>query len=418
MTIKKIKVANFKSFKAMEIELGDLNVLIGPNASGKSNFVEIFRFLRDIATHGLNNAVSLQGGIDFLRNVKTGSSEDFSMQITYDSKTISVIRKREGVIGVKPFEVVYEFHISFMKKKNFEISRDKLAARYDFLPLPDNWPRKNPKIPQENLGSGKMELSNVEGEIRLNLELPKSVPIKDEDIFPPFLTEIKMPARTLLLETPFFQVIPPFEKFFDDISLYDFDPKLPKKGVPITGKMELDENGTNLAIVLKNILEDKEKKRKFANLLKDILPFLDKLEVEKFMDKSLLLKASEIYSPTYFPASFLSDGTINIVALILVLYFEKKPIIIVEEPERNIHPFLISKVMSMFKEASKKKQIIITTHNPEIVRFADLKDILLISREKDGFSVVSRPGEKKGVKTFLEHEIGVEELYVQNLLGV
>jgi predicted ATPase len=138
MTIKKIKVANFKSFKAMEIELGDLNVLIGPNASGKSNFVEIFRFLRDIATHGLNNAVFLQGGIDFLRNVKTGSSEDFSMQITYDSKTISVIRKREGVIGVKPFEVVYEFHMSFMKKKNFEISRDKLAARYDFLPLPDN----------------------------------------------------------------------------------------------------------------------------------------------------------------------------------------------------------------------------------------------------------------------------------------
>ncbi|MGC1120874.1 MAG: AAA family ATPase [Candidatus Methanofastidiosia archaeon] len=416
MTIKKIKVTNFKSFKNMEIELGDLNVLIGPNASGKSNFVEIFRFLRDIATHGLDNAVSLQGGIDFLRNVKIGSSEGFSMQITYDSKSMSAIGVRGRSIGVKTLEMIYEFCITSTEEGDLEISRDDLTATYDFFRLPDNWPHENTETLQENLGSGRIKLSNVEGKIEMNLDLPERDSIRD--IFPLFLTEIKMPARALFLETPFFETIPPFGNLFDDISLYDFDPKLPKRGAPITGKMELDDNGTNLAIVLKNILDNKEKKRKFVNLLKDVLPFLDELEVEKFMDKSLILKASEIYAPNYFPASFLSDGTITITALILVLYFEQKPIIIVEEPERNIHPFLISKVMGMFKEASKKKQIIITTHNPEIVRFADLKDILLISREKEGFSVVSRPGEKKGVKTFLEHEIGVEELYIQNLLGV
>jgi predicted ATP-dependent endonuclease of OLD family len=68
------------------------------------------------------------------------------------------------------------------------------------------------------------------------------------------------------------------------------------------------------------------------------------------------------------------------------------------------------------KEASQKKQIIVTTHNPEIVKYADLESILLISRNKEGFSTISRPSEKEEIKTFLKNEIGLEELYVQNLL--
>ncbi len=48
MAIKKIKVSNFKSFESMEIDLGKINVLIGANASGKSNFIRIFEFLSGI----------------------------------------------------------------------------------------------------------------------------------------------------------------------------------------------------------------------------------------------------------------------------------------------------------------------------------------------------------------------------------
>ncbi|MGY4688173.1 AAA family ATPase, partial [Petrotoga sp. DB-2] len=73
-------------------------------------------------------------------------------------------------------------------------------------------------------------------------------------------------------------------------------------------------------------------------------------------------------------------------------------------------------VVQMLKEASQKKQIIVTTHNPEMVRHTDLESILLISRDKEGFSTISRPFEKEEVKTFLKNEIGIEELYVQNLL--
>lgn len=53
MSIKRIRATNFKSFDELDVDLARLNVLIGPNASGKSNFVEIFEFLRDIAKSGL-----------------------------------------------------------------------------------------------------------------------------------------------------------------------------------------------------------------------------------------------------------------------------------------------------------------------------------------------------------------------------
>ena len=154
-----------------------------------------------------------------------------------------------------------------------------------------------------------------------------------------------------------------------------------------------------------------------SNLINDLLPFVDKLDVEKFADKSLLFKLREIYAKDqYLPASLISDGTINITGLIIALYFEKKSLTIIEEPERNIHPYLISKVIEMMKDAAKNKQVIVTTHNPEMVKHAGLENILLVSRDKDGFSTVTRPQEKETVKTFLKNQLGIEELYVQNLL--
>jgi predicted ATPase len=64
MGIDKIKVSNFKSFNNLEVDLNNFNVLIGSNASGKSNFIKIFEFLRDISKYGLDNAISMQGGLN------------------------------------------------------------------------------------------------------------------------------------------------------------------------------------------------------------------------------------------------------------------------------------------------------------------------------------------------------------------
>ena len=92
--------------------------------------------------------------------------------------------------------------------------------------------------------------------------------------------------------------------------------------------------------------------------------------------------------------------------MIIALYFEEKPFIIIEEPVSHIHPFLVTRLMKMMKEASDKKQVMITTHSTEVVKHAALDDILLISRDSEGFSVVSRPVTGKRSGRFLQTRSG------------
>ncbi len=414
--IKKIRVTNFKSFEELEVGLGNFNVLIGANASGKSNFVQIFQFLRDIANSGLENAVSMQGGVGYLRNINIGTSKNFSLKVISDQEFRYGRRTKEGFIGIKIYDTTYEFALKFNKRgSGFKIAEDKLTRKCKFVKLER---LKKEVEEKEELGQGEIILSRANGKVKFDLHKPEEVPIKEDDIYPPFLREEKLSSNILLLQTPFF-FIPPLGRIFSENSIYDFDPKLPKKATPITGKSELEEDGKNLSIILKNIVVNKEKRRKLFNLVKDLLPFIGNLDVERFSDKSLLFKLQEVYFKNqYLPASSISDGTINITALIVALYFEKNALTIIEEPERNIHPYLISKVVDMMKDASQKKQIIVTTHNSEIVKNTGLGNLLLISRDEEGFSMISRPADKEELKTFLENEIGIEELYIQNLLGI
>jgi len=422
MAIKNINVKNFKSFKEIEINLNKFNVLIGANASGKSNFIQIFKFLRDVIQLGLDNAISLQGGLEYLRNINIGHYENFSVNISMDSDSGFIARRiKKELIGIKTYESNYAFTMMFVNKdKDFEIIQDKLTQKCDFFSFKEY---KEELKEKEMLGKGEIIYKNDNGKLSMNIKKPSKVPIEKEDILPKFIMEEKIPLKTLLLENPIV-LLHPVEKIFNDFAIYDFDPKLPKKATPITGKADLEEDGSNLSIVLKNITAEKSKKRTFCNLISELLPFIDDVDVERFADKSLLFKLREKYFKSdYLPASFISDGTIHITAMILALFFGKKPITIIEEPERNIHPYLISKLVKLMMDASRKeqmvnKQIIITTHNPEIVKNAGMENLLLVARNEDGFSVVSRPIDKEEVKTFLKNKIGIEELYVQSLLEV
>jgi predicted ATPase len=416
MPIKRIHIENFKSFSEIDVELSRLNVVIGSNAAGKSNFISAFRFLRDIARHGVVNAIAMQGGADYLRNTKIGHERDLIVKVTYEPDNAGDVMDRTSkggpVLEVRSCESSYEFALHFNAAGDgFSIVRDRLLLGCEIFSC------TNEK--KQVIGRGSVQVSSENGEVRYVVDIPEGCTLTENDIIPLFFRGKRLPERTLLLETFYGYPLPHFEKFFDRIAIYDIDPKLPKKGAVITGRHELDENAGNLALVVKTILENPEKKRKFANLLRDVLPFVEDFSVQKFMDVSLILTMRERYEKSRdLPASSLSDGTIAIFAMIIALYFEEKPFIIIEEPVSHIHPFLIARLMRMMKEASEKKQVMVTTHSTEVVKYAALDDLLLISRDSEGFSIISRPGDKEEVRTFLSNEIGIEELYVQNLLGL
>jgi predicted ATPase len=421
MAINRIHIENFKSFSEIDIDLTRFNVVIGSNAAGKSNFISIFKFLRDIARHGIVNAIAMQGGAEYLRNAKIGTSRDLVVRVFYqpDSplEVIDPHRNGTSLLEIRACESSYEFALRFADSgDDFTIVRDRLVIGCEVSPC--NRAGTAP-AGKAVTGHGEITVSNEDGEVRYHARIPEGCSLKEDEIIPLFFRGKRMPEKTLLLETIYGSPLPHSEKFFDRIAVYDIDPKLPKKGVMITGKRELEEDGSNLALVMKTLSEDPDKKRKLSNLLRDVLPFVEDFSVKKFMDVSFILTLRERYVKSYeLPASSLSDGTIAIFAMIIALYFEEKPFIIIEEPVSHIHPFLISRLMAMMKEASEKKQIMVTTHSTEVVKYATLDDILLISRDSEGYSVISRPGDKEEVRAFLENEIGIEELYVQNLLGL
>lgn len=431
MSISKIKISNFKSFEDLEIDLNNLNILIGGNASGKSNFVQIFQFIRDIYRYDLRNAISIQGGIEYLRNINIGSSKNFKLDIYLKDLNFGIlVKKKDKKYGIEYNKGNYGFELKFKKEKpGFDVINDHLILDYTLVELnkvkeSEEFAEIDDDSKREKIGTGTISFSsNGEDEdIKFELKNTDNILEKEDIITESLLKSIKkrMNAEDLIINTTLsFVPCPMLGRNFDRVLIYDLDPKLCKKAISITGKADLEENGSNLPIVLQHILENPDKEKKLSNLVTDLLPFVSKLDVERFVDTSLILKLRETYSNNKdLPATLLSDGTINITALIVALYFEGGVLNIFEEPERTIHPNLIPKLLEMFKEASEKKQIILTTHNPQLVKNADLKDLFFISRDEKGISRINKLEDKKEVKIFLENQIGIDELFINNLLGV
>ena len=187
---------------------------------------------------------------------------------------------------------------------------------------------------------------------------------------------------------------------------------------PTYSKAELEENGSNLASILKSILSVEQKRINIVYTLKDFVPFIDDLKVDKSIDQKLFLSlVEEFYPKRSLPAGLISDGSLNILATIVALMHEDKDVCIFEEPERNIHPALIQKLVHLFKEYSNQKQIILTTHNPLIVKYAGIENILLVKRDREGFSYIVKPEKSEIVREFLRSDFGLDELFIKGIIG-
>jgi predicted ATPase len=416
MAITNIKVSNFKSFKDLDLNLGRFNVVIGANASGKSNFVEIFRFLRDIEADKLENTIFAHGGPSSLLNRKIGATEDFRIEAVSNNEAMWTRRSR----FVRVHQSTYELAVRFDNGANgIRIQNDALRQEFRMGTLKEEGGQF---LEGEVTGKGDLWVRVVDGKTSVVIEpadLGKQ--LEEEQILLPAPLISDLVSRSTgvsALVQARYSLLAPRRGFFSSVGIYDIAPHAAKEPSTIGGRPELQENGKNLAIILKQILTDSEKSRMLHNLLRYVLPFARELGTEQYLGDSIVLRLREEYYDGSLLANLLSDGTVDVVALIVALFFEDKDVVIIEEPERNLHPHLISGLMRLLEDASRNKQIIITTHSPEVVRHAGVENLLLISRDKEGFSTVSRPAEKEGVKVFLKNELGLDELFVQNALAV
>lgn len=411
--ISNIKVNNFKSFKSFDLELKDFNVIIGPNASGKSNLLNLFRFIKDITRHGLDYAISNQGGIEYFRNILINQDENFKLDIEMIPPDVRY--KRDNIL-LKTEKIEYSLELRFYKRGlGYNIVTDKV--KFHFLVLDSKELEKNEKEIQ--IDKFILETSKIKKSTKsIFIDPPTTVQIKPDELFPSFyfsMIKSQLDIKNLLIQEPFIYFPYPWEDIISSIKIFDIDPKLPKKATPISGSTELMQDGSNLAVILRDIFSKKEKKRKFLNLIKDLLPFIDNVYEANNADKTVFFKLKEKYYQSDIPSSLVSDGTINIISILVTLYFQDNKVTIIEEPEKNVHPYLLSKIVSLMNDASLNKQIIISTHTPALLKSTNIDDIILVTRDNLGFSNVSKPSKRNDIKIFLKNDLGIDELQIQNL---
>ena len=442
MAIRRLKVSNFRSFNELDVELGDFNVLIGANASGKSNFIEIFRFLRDIQNFDLTTAVAWQGGKDFVQNLQLGSSKPLSIgyvdrqDFEYEGTTFpnpqgnpftDDLSWRKWNFQVKELQYAFSLHSSEQVGRphidGWHIEFDRVLRKFHLHSIHES--ESNSGKETRDLGEGSFSAWWNANGLQKRFEVDSSVNNHFEHgLFSSPLLDAWYPQERLFLESVYFSPLltgvpyPPY-RTIDELAIYNIDASASQQAQNVKAPATLTEGATNLAPILDRILTDVKEHESLLNLVKFLLPFVDDIGVQNLTDRSMLLDLSERFAVEHkIPASLISEGTIAAIALVVILYFESSPLVILDDPDRGMHPKLMSRVVEMMKEASKNKQIIVTTHHPEMVRFAGVENLLLVSRDKDGFSQISRPADKTMVKQFLESNVGIDQLYVDDLLEV
>ena len=412
MKIKKIEVENFKSYKKLSIDFNNLNYIIGGNASGKSNFVSVLKFFSDIVEYGIDDAILLQGGIKYLYNVNShkGSCFKYYVSIVLPEKNSEIRRilpVKDGVyiptvldytLKIKPndrgegYKVLNEvINVSFNQLKKVKDDKFKKVGNYQLKLEKDSSGKVSDNLDERKFNDDN-ELMGIRYLVRYS---------KDKDN----------------LLRGFFSTFSAIYDHYSRIKIYNFDVNLLKSPSSIVARSELEENGSNLVNIIQQLLKNKIKKNKLNKIIKMILPFVNDINVENNVNKSVFFKLKETYNNKEFPSYMLSDGTVNILAIIVSLYFQDySDIIILEEPERNIHPKMLSKLVSLFEDVSFKKQIFVTTHNPYVLKEAKLEDVILVSRIGNGDSKVTKPINDERIMTFLKKDLGIEDLFVDGVL--
>ena len=97
MAITKLTVENFKSFDKLEVELRPFNIVVGSNASGKSNFLDVFRFLGDIEATSLENAIGSRSGVETLSNFNLDVERVSRICAETDDVQRRLVTFREGI---------------------------------------------------------------------------------------------------------------------------------------------------------------------------------------------------------------------------------------------------------------------------------------------------------------------------------
>ncbi len=352
--INRISIKNFKSIQKLDLALSPINLLIGANGAGKSNFISFFKFLSNLYAQQLQNYVAEQAGADNILYFGLKKSDNLIGNIQFDSKNMYYFTLKPNSEGNLYFE---------KEGTNFKTDYDF----WDNVPIADS--NKESKL--IDFKHGRYHYVNF------------------------YMQSFKI-------------------FHFHDTSP---TAKIKHKG-NIDDNSFLRENGQNLAAYLYFLQEKHSKDfKKIELVIKAIAPFFDSfvLQPDRIREDQIRLEWKEKDSDMYLNATHLSDGTLRFMALATLLLQPNLPkVIIIDEPELGLHPFAINKLAGLIKKASAQSQIIIATQSVNLIDNFEPEDIITVDR-KEKQSVFQRQSSETLKDWLQEYSIG--DLWNKNVIG-
>jgi predicted ATPase len=374
--IKSIKLSNLLSFgkESQEVELLPLNIIIGANGCGKSNFLEAFDLLKN-APSSIMKPIREGGGVsDWVYKGSRNGAE-----ATIDAVVSNTLPSR------KYNELRYRISFSAVGQ-GFEITGEQIASK-----KPDPG-KANPYI-YYDFSNGRPMLNINDG------EPPRALKREDIDMTQSILAQkrdaIHYPELTFIAQE--FSNI----RMYREWSFGRYTPmRLPQKADLPNNYLEAD--CSNLGLVLNQIRSDLPSKKR---LLKELQFFYNDVEDYDSLISggSVQIFFQERGLRSSVPATRLSDGTLRYLCILAVLcHPSPPPFICIEEPELGLHPDILPNLTKLFREVSERSQIILTTHSDIFVdSFSDVPDAVLVADKTNDGTQLTRL-RKDQLKTWLD----------------
>jgi predicted ATPase len=356
--LKCINIQGYKSIKNIHLELRSLNVFIGANGAGKSNFISLFYLIDRIVENSLQLYVGQSGGADSLLYFGQKVTDRMSVKLDF------------GGNG-------YEFALVPTRDDRLIFARED----YSYLEAGSNQP-------------GVVSLGNGQREALLNDEAKKNP---------------DSPAANVLEMVKNRRIY-----HFHDTS----DSAKMKQFCNINDNFFLKPDAANLAAYLFLLRETHNKNyEKIVETTRLAAPFFYdfNLLASPLNNQLIQLEWREKGAHTYFNAHSLSDGTLRFICLATLLLQPHLPsTIFLDEPELGLHPYAITLLAALLKKAARRTQVIVATQSVTLLNQLNPEDIIVVDRQESQSEF--RHLDKEDISNWLD-EYGLGDLWEKNIFG-
>lgn len=406
-----VKTNNYKNLKLENpLELKSLNVLIGPNGSGKSNLVGVLRFLKTSLTavsdptRGVTNfedAIN-QLGYTHILDGSLAVPAEVAIEYAFANST------EEGSYALK-----LELLVSGSPQQGVAIQKEA----FDHYQKSENQPERIYNFHTRVLGHGMYFFRQSPDSDATQPEMLNNVPtnelmlygidkLLDSSRFAPEIMPLYTARRQILTSVAQWHFYNANHMNLDDI----------RRTEPKIGSQDrfLSPSGKNLAAVLFNLSQiDWQFEDQLNQAMQSILPATQKVRATTVGATSLNVHWhwQQVDTPLYL--NDLSDGTVRMLCWASILLSPQLPaLLVIEEPEIGLHVAWMSTLANWIKRASRKTQVIISTHSPELLdQFTDQPENILVFHAVDEVHWAASPLSQERLQNWLDDGWELGDLY-------